>query len=175
MTHPPDTLLQEFADDELPAARQADVAGHLADCAGCRQKIARLGRLRRRLREVVDVPAAIPEGFPTVGMVKRRGKAGGMPFVLRAAAAVLVFGVGYVAGAGRALPNAAAPVLTAAPDPAGTAADVQRIGSEYVAALAAVDTETGIEVAGATLRGATAEFARIAAGTTTSQQPTVRF
>lgn len=127
MTHPTDVLLQEYADDELPSGRRAELARHVHGCEVCRARIARLAELRARLREIVDrepvddfdAPSGI--GFPS----SERGR--GMQFLLRAAAAVILFGLGYGIGAGRAAPEAS-PVV-AGDVSSGAAAEVQRIGA----------------------------------------------
>src|SRR5262245_60825316 len=60
--------LAEYVDGALPPAREAAVAGHLADCARCR---AELELLRQSLRVLERLPAAEPAGDLWAGLQAR--------------------------------------------------------------------------------------------------------
>jgi hypothetical protein len=95
--------------------------------------------------------------------VRRRPSA-----LLRLAAALLLFGSGVAVGHLWSRPAAEPPAAVPVESPLAPAAEVQRAGTEYVAALAALRQETREEVRGqgreaalATLFGAAHELARL--------------
>ena len=59
-----ETLLNLYADGELPSARQAELFAHLARCAACRAQFNALLAFRLAARqEVLAVPPAADEAF----------------------------------------------------------------------------------------------------------------
>ena len=57
MNHPDETRLNDYVDGVLGPEPAAEVEAHLADCTGCRGRVA-------TLRELADRLAALPEGIP---------------------------------------------------------------------------------------------------------------
>lgn len=150
--------LHDFAGGELPPERMAAAAAHLEGCAPCRAAAeplialtARLAALPRAGDPAGDLWPALqarlaaearPAQVPVTRVISldARRKRRALPsWAAHAAAAAVVFTIGFGGGRLSGTSDAGAAVLAAA-DTVATAMDaailVQRAGSEYVAAVA---------------------------------------
>lgn len=111
-------------------------------------EITRLPREAAPARDLwPEIEARLGQSVP----VRRR-----RPRFLRLAAAVLLFASGVTVGQVWSRPPAETPAVVKAQDPLAPATEVQRAGTEYVAALAALRREPRAEVRG---QGREAAFA----------------
>jgi anti-sigma factor RsiW len=151
--------LHDFAGGELPPVRMAQAAAHLDACADCRAAAeplialtARLATLPRAGDPAGDLWPALharlaAEGRPAqvpvtkvISLEEHRAKRRALPaWAAHAAAAAVVFTLGFGGGRLSGSPDAGASLLAAA-DTVATAMDaamrVQRAGTEYVSAVA---------------------------------------
>ncbi|HEU4453571.1 MAG TPA: zf-HC2 domain-containing protein [Longimicrobium sp.] len=189
--HPTEAELHDHADGLLSDGDAAWMDGHLAECGECAAQAARIHSLAAALsalpragepardlwpavaQRTVDAPdRVIP--FPAAARLRRSPSSS--VALQRAAAAVLLF-VGGV-GVGRVTRAPAEPATTIAvaeqpATPMEAAAQVQRAGTEYVAAVAAFASLTdsasegeraqGREAAFAAMYGAAKELTRVPA------------
>ena len=125
--------------------------------------IARLGNLSREAEPARDLWPGIEARIAGPAAVSRPRRTA---ILLRLAAAVLIFVIGVAVGRGWDRPERAAPPPVQ--HPLAAAAEVQRAGTEYVAAVAALRGEPraeirdqGREAALSTLVGAAHEIARM--------------
>ena len=90
--HPDREELMAWTDDEVTAERAAEIAGHVATCAECRECMSALGAVSRRVSQWTVEPAtfvrppAASIAAPSSGRVRRR-------MLMWAAAAVFVIGI----------------------------------------------------------------------------------
>jgi len=107
LLHPSLKTLKGFADVELDEGRRARVAAHLADCGGCRERVAALRALRDQLRtlpapEPTDDLLARIEASRAAGarvilpVVQRAVRPGRRRYVVAAAAIVVLAAGGLV-------------------------------------------------------------------------------
>ena len=155
--HLSDDDLHDYAGGELSPERMAQAAAHLDVCARCRESAeplialtARLGALPRAADTAGDLWPALqarltaearPAQVPVTRVISldERRKRRTMPaWAAHAAAAAVVFALGF--GGGRLSGTGNAATVLAAADTVATAMDaairVQRAGTEYVAAVA---------------------------------------
>jgi hypothetical protein len=59
VNHVPSEILDQYLDDELPAADRTAVEAHLATCPACRQKLAATRRLASRLAALSSEPLTL--------------------------------------------------------------------------------------------------------------------
>ncbi|HET8656707.1 MAG TPA: zf-HC2 domain-containing protein [Longimicrobiaceae bacterium] len=95
MNHPDEGTLQALLDGEVAGADRADVEGHLAGCATCREAYDEAAARARALREALsclDVPAPVAPARRRVAARRRFGGRAALPwaavFVLVAATAL---------------------------------------------------------------------------------------
>lgn len=84
--------LQAFLDQQLDAARRAQVAGHLTECAECRTLVADLDQVSGKLRrwEIEPAPASLRPPMVLMGKLRLRASWGRLALGLSAATAVLI-------------------------------------------------------------------------------------
>ncbi len=177
-----DAHLTELEIHETALAGEArhDRAHHVTRCAGCAVAVEETRRLLASLEALgpeVEVPGELDDrlmrriGVSSSDATKPRtnvGKISVGSWLLRAAAALILFGSGVAAHAlwsGPGVPTS--PAVTEAPTP-GPALALQRAGTEYVAAIARLVADSsrlpeaelrrGREVAIATMSGAAFEL-----------------
>lgn len=183
--HPTDAeILDAIAPGRAPSP---EVRAHLEACAECRARIEAERPLSERLSGLPresDPPRDLWPGVLERIEAEPRGIRARPPRrrpasrrALRAAAAIALFLAGGVAG--RALPRGGSPERGAPGDPLAAAAEVQRAGTAYVAALAdfraAASDAPGVtvaqarDVALAAVYGAAWELERLAPGDATAR------
>lgn len=135
--------------------------------------IARLGNLSREAEPARDLWPGIEARIAGPAALSRPRRS--MATLLRLAAAVLIFVSGVAVG--RTWDRSASAAPPPVQDPLATAAEVQRAGTEYVAAVAALRGEPraeirdqGREAALSTLVGAAHEIARMSPGNESASQ-----
>ncbi|HUF89597.1 MAG TPA: hypothetical protein VMR66_06415 [Gemmatimonadota bacterium] len=127
-----------------------------------RELEARLGRAPREAEPARDLWPAVARAIADPAAGSSRSARWRTP--LRIAAAIALFAGGVVVGQRWERP---APLPAAAETPYGTAAEVQRAGSEYVTALARLraggvgEWDQGVDAALSTLQGAAYELVRL--------------
>jgi anti-sigma factor RsiW len=156
-THLSEDDLHDYAGGELSPRRMSDAAAHLDACDACRAAAGPLIALTARLAALPcradtardlwpalharlaaeECPAQVPV-TKVISLDERRERRGMPAWLAHAAAAAVVFTIGF--GGGRLSGTGNAAAMLAAADTVATAMDaaiqVQRAGSEYVAAVA---------------------------------------
>jgi anti-sigma factor RsiW len=133
--HPAEDSLHDYLDDELDAAERRDVAEHLAHCSDCAARVAEIGAA---IRAVASLPSVANVESPILssGTAHPPGPSLSLGMTGRIAAALVLFVAGAAFGTWRERHR---PVLPQTP----AVLEVQRAGSEYVAAVARTATSNG--------------------------------
>jgi anti-sigma factor RsiW len=146
--HPDETRWNEYAGGELLPGETLEVERHLAACPACRREV-------ERLRELLDGLAHLPREaepardlWPEIAAriatdLPLPRKSGRGRIFLQAAAALALFAGGVLVGRTSVDRPEISAGLPGRQDPLHAAAEVQRQGSEYIAALASLTAEHG--------------------------------
>jgi anti-sigma factor RsiW len=168
MSCPDPGTLQSCADDALPGDDRERIELHLQMCSHCAAHVGRVRALSGALRSLEREATPAHDLWPGI---LQRTRPRHVRVLLRVAAAVTLFLAGYGAGSLTDHRQVGEPVR--AGDVVAAAAEVQRTGSAFTAALAnlASAAEAGSDsvrmgsardVAFASLRGASLELVRLA-------------
>lgn len=160
-THPSEEQVNDFLDGVLPPEIAREVERHLEGCTECRAEAGRLRDLVARLGGLPEEATPERDLWPQIASrLAEPARPRRARLVLQMAAALALFAGGILVGRATKEP--------AAPEALRPAEEVQRTGSEYVAALATLGTardpaerRQGREAALSALYGAAHELTRL--------------
>jgi anti-sigma factor RsiW len=170
--HLTDDSIQEYFDDILSPTTRREIERHLADCERCTAALEELQELRIALRSLPR--RATPPGDPGAALTgtpegRTSGTGRSLPGIrtlARAAVLAAVFAGGLLVGGRLEEPVTPGGSTPAPSNPMSVATEVQRTGSAYAAAVAALaDVEREPEVAPALDQGREATLAGLYAAT----------